>query len=143
LSNAVFVGAQLVNAATLTGTRFDDAYLQGADFANAISVRGARLSDAAVSAAPGTWSFMEMDGTPFIFRYEATKLGALATDNSVTCPNGALGPCCSGGDLAACLNDKLKPESNGPFPPVPQCVPKPPRYDNCITPMPTRTPRPL
>ncbi len=146
MNNTVFVGAQLVNAvfngATLTGAKFDDAYLQGADFANAISVTGASLSNAAVSAAPGTWQFREGDGTPFVFRYEATKLGALASDRSVRCPNGADGPCCPSGDLAACLNGKLKPVRNGPFPPVPECVPKPPRYDNCITPRPTTTPAP-
>jgi uncharacterized protein YjbI with pentapeptide repeats len=146
LNNAVFNGAQLVNAvfngATLTGAKFDDAYLQGADFANAVSVTGVTLSNAAVSATPGTWTFMEQDGTPFTFRYEATKLGALATDRSVRCPAGALGPCCPGGDVAACLNDKLKPVRNGPFPPVPDCVPKPPRFDNCITPRPSATPTP-
>jgi uncharacterized protein YjbI with pentapeptide repeats len=146
LNNAVFVGAQLVNAvfngATLTGAKFDDAYLQGADFANALSVTGAALSNAAVSATAGTWPFMEMDGTPLNFRYEATKLGALATDASVRCPNGALGPCCSSGDVTACLDDKLKPVRNGPFPPVPPCVPRAPCYSNCLTPaVPTCTAR--
>jgi hypothetical protein len=148
LNNAVFVGAQLVNTvfndATLTGTKFDDAYLQGTDFSAARSVRGAVLSNAAVSGAAGTWSFTEMDGTPFTIRYEATKLGPLATDNSVRCPNGALGPCCADANVSACLGAKLKPVRNGPFPPMPACVPRPPRYDNCITPMPARpTPTPV
>ncbi len=146
MSNTVFVGAQLVNTvfngATLDKAKFDDAYLEGADFSNATSVNGVVLSNAAVSAVPGTWQFREQDGTPFIFRYEATKLGALATDDSVTCPNGAGGPCCPSGDVAACLNAKLKPARQGPFPPVPECVPKPPKYDNCITPRPTVTPAP-
>lgn len=146
LNNAAFVGAQLVNTtfngATLTGAKFDDAYLQGADFANALSATGASLSNAAVSAAPGTWSFQENDGTPFTVRYEATKLGVLASDTSVRCPDGRFGPCCASGNIATCLNEKLKPVRNGPFPPVPACVPKPPRYDNCVTPAPTRTPTP-
>jgi uncharacterized protein YjbI with pentapeptide repeats len=146
LNNTVFVGAQLVNTvfndATLTGAKFDDAYLQGADFSAARSVRGTVLSNAAVSAAPGTWRFMEQDGTPFTFAYQATNLGALATDTTVRCPNGALGPCCGSGDLAACLNDKLKPVRNGPFPPIPSCVARPPRYDNCVTPVPTAPPTP-
>jgi uncharacterized protein YjbI with pentapeptide repeats len=146
LSNAVFDGAQLVNTvfngAVLTNTKFDDAYLQGADFSSAVGVTGTVLSNSAVSAASGTWPFTEQDGTPFVVRYEATKLGPLATDSSVRCPNGSLGPCCPNGDLTACLNDKLKPVGRGPFPPVPVCVPKPPRYDNCITPKPTRTSRP-
>jgi uncharacterized protein YjbI with pentapeptide repeats len=146
LNNAAFVGAQLVNTvfngATLTGVKFDDAYLQGTDFSNAVSATGASLSNAAVSGAAGTWNFTEMDGTPFTIRYEATKLGLLGTDSSVRCPDGRLGPCCPSANVAMCLNEKLKPVRNGPFPPVPACVPKPPRYDNCVTPMPTRTPTP-
>jgi uncharacterized protein YjbI with pentapeptide repeats len=144
LNNAAFVGAQLVNTvfngATLTGVKFDDAYLQGADFSNALSATGASLSNAAVSAMAGTWNFQEIDGTPFTIRYEATKLGLLATDTSVRCPDGRFGPCCASGSLATCLNEKLKPVRNGPFPPVPDCVPRGPRYDNCSTPLPTRTP---
>jgi uncharacterized protein YjbI with pentapeptide repeats len=146
LNNAVFNGAQLVNTvfngATLTGTKFDDAYLQGADFSSATSVTGVVLSNAAVSAVPGTWNFQEQDGTPFVVRYGATKLGALGTDRTVRCPSGVIGPCCASGDLPMCLKDKLKPVRNGPFPPVPACVPTAPRYDNCITPVATRTPRP-
>ncbi|MDX2167707.1 MAG: pentapeptide repeat-containing protein [Deltaproteobacteria bacterium] len=146
LSNAVFDGAQLVNTvfngATMTNAKLDDAYLQGADFSSAVGVTGVVLSNSAVAAVPGTWSFTEQDGTPFVFRYEATKLGPLATDASVRCPNGSKGPCCPTNDLTACLGGKLKPVGQGPFPPVPACVPKAPRYDNCITPRPTRTPRP-
>lgn len=146
LNDTVFSGAQLVNTvfngATLTGTKFNDAYLQGADFSNAISVTGASLSNAAIAAKSGTWNFKERDGTPFVFGYDATKLGPLATNASVICPDGTRGPCCPSGDLAACLNGKLKPVRDGPFPPVPDCVPKAPKYDNCITPAPTPTPRP-
>lgn len=146
LNDTVFIGAQLVNTvfngARLNGTKFNDAYLQGADFSNAIDGTGVSLSNAAIAAQAGTWSFTEQDGTPFTVRYEATKLGPLADNASVRCPDGSLGPCCPSRDLAACLNDKLKPVRNGPFPPVPECVPKPPRYDNCITPMPTATRRP-
>jgi uncharacterized protein YjbI with pentapeptide repeats len=146
LSNAVFVGAQLVNTifngATLTNTKFDDAYLHGADFSAASGVTGASLSNAAVSAAPGTWSFTEQDGTPFTIRYEATKLGPLATDPMVRCPNGSHGPCCPSGDVMQCLTEKLKPVGQGPHPPVPPCVPRPPRFNNCITPLPTATLRP-
>lgn len=146
LSNAVFDGAQLVNTvfngAVMTNAKLDDAYLQGADFSNATSVTGAVLSNSDIAATAGTWAFSEADGTPYVFRYEATKLGPLATDQSVRCPNGSLGPCCPTNDLAACLTEKLRPVANGPFPPVPKCVPKGPRYDNCITPIPTRTPRP-
>ena len=146
MNDTVFVGAQLVDAvfnrATLTGAKFDDAYLHGADFSSATSVNGTVLSNAAVAAAPGTWSFMESDGTPFVFRYQATKLGALATDRSVLCPNGALGPCCPNGDLMACLSKKLKPAHDPPYPPVAPCVPRAPCYENCITPaVPSCTPR--
>ena len=147
LNNAVFDGAQLVNSvfngATLTNTKLDDAYLQGADFSSALGVTGAVLNNSAISAAPGTWSFTEQDGTPFTIRYEATKLGQLATNPTVRCPNGSLGPCCPSNDLAACLTAKLKPVDRGPFPPVPECVPRAPRFDNCLTPTPTRTPRPV
>jgi uncharacterized protein YjbI with pentapeptide repeats len=148
LNNTVFVGAQLVNVvfndATLTGTKFDDAYLQGADFSNARSVRGAGLSNAAVSAAPGTWTYTGVDGMQITYAYEPTKLGPLAVDESVVCPNGARGPCCPTGNLAECINGKLKPVANGPFPPIPECVPTGPCYSNCITPaVPCRrTPRP-
>ncbi len=145
LNNTVFAGAQLVNTvfngATLTGAKFDDAYLQGADFSSAVSVTGAVLSNAAVSGAPGTWQLTEQDGTPYTIGYEATKLGALASNGSVRCPNGTLGPCCPSNDLAQCLTEKLKPARSRPFPPIPSCVPKPPRYDNCITPVPTATRR--
>jgi uncharacterized protein YjbI with pentapeptide repeats len=146
LSNAVFERAQLVNTvfngATLTGAKFLSAYLQGADFSNAIGVTGVVLTNAAVASSAGTWSFRERDGTPFTLRYEATKLGPLATDASVVCPNAVRGPCCPNGDLVACAHDTLKPKNDGPYPPIPDCVPKPPRYDNCLTPVPTATPRP-
>ena len=141
-----FIGAQLVNAvfngATLTNAKFDDAYLQGADFSAAIDGTGCSLNNAAVSATPGTWTFKEQNGTPFTFRYEATKLGPLGTEPSVKCPNAALGPCCPTGDVAQCLTEKLKPRRNGPHPPIPACVPMAPRFDNCLTPRPTATPRP-
>jgi len=142
LNDAVFNRAQLVNTdfngATLTEAKFDDTYLQGADFSNAIGVNGVTLSNAAVSAEPGFWDFKESDGTPYVVRYEATKLGALATNRSIRCPDGSLGPCCPKLDLAECLaTGRLKPERDGPYPPKPDCVPRPPKYDNCITPSPT------
>jgi len=143
LNNATFHGADLVNSvfngATLTNTSFDDAYLQGADFSAAISATGASLANAAVAAAPGNWTFREQDGTPFTYRYDATKLGPLALERSVICPNGNSGPCCESGDLAQCLTQKLKPKSNGPYPPIPKCVRMPPKFDNCYTPLPTAT----
>jgi uncharacterized protein YjbI with pentapeptide repeats len=146
LNNTSFVGAQLVNAvfngATLANTKFDNAYLQGADFSAAIGGIGCTLTNSAVAAMPGTWRFEEQDGTPFIFAYNATKLGPLASDDSVRCPSGSLGPCCADGNLAACLIAKLKPKRNGPHPPIPECVPKPPTFSNCITPVPTRTRKP-
>jgi uncharacterized protein YjbI with pentapeptide repeats len=146
LNNAVFAGAQLVNSvfngATLTNAKFDDAYLQGADFANAVGVTGTVLSNAAISATDGAWPFTEQDGTPYVLRYEATKLGRLASEGTVRCPNGERGPCCSSGNLVECLTDKLKPVRNGPHPPIPACVPKGPRYDNCVTPRPTATRKP-
>ena len=146
LNNTSFVGTQLVNAvfngATLTGTKFVDAYLHGADFSSASSVNGTVVSNAAISAGPGTWPFTESDGTPFVFRYEATKLGALATADGVVCPSGASGPCCRSGDLVTCLSDKLKPQKDPPYPPRPPCVPRGPCYTNCLTPaVPTCTPR--
>lgn len=39
-----------------------------------------------------------------------------------------------------CLGEKLEAVRNGPFPPVPAYVPKPPRYDNRVTPRPSATP---
>ncbi len=135
LTNTVFNNANLVNAvfngANLTNAKFDTSYLQGADFSAATSVAGVQLSNSAVSTESGTWMFTEQDGTPFTFGYGATQLGALATDTSVTCPDGGRGPCGP---------NRLTPVMNGPFPPQPPCVPKPPRYDNCLTPTPTPEP---
>ena len=132
LTNAVFNDAQLVNAifngADLTNAKFDNAYLEGADFSNALSVGGVTLSNAAVATMPGTWMFMEQDGTPFTLLYGATNLGALATARNVICPDGGTGPC----NTAA----RLMPVRNGPFPPQPACVPRPPHFDNCLRPMP-------
>ena len=70
---------------------------------------------------------MEQDGTPFTYEYAATELGAIAVSMNVTCPDGGNGPC---------TPDRLMPVTNGPFPPQPQCVPKPPKYDNCLPPSP-------
>jgi uncharacterized protein YjbI with pentapeptide repeats len=130
LDDTVFNQAVLVNAtfngANLTDAKFDTAYLQGANFASSTSVLGVTLRNAAVSTMPGTWTFTEQDGTPFTYAYEATQLGALATDSSVICPNDANGPCTS---------DTLTPVANGPFPPVPPCVPSRQFcYQNCLDP---------
>jgi uncharacterized protein YjbI with pentapeptide repeats len=131
LTNAAFNNAQLVNVvfngADLTNAKFDSAYLQGTDFSSALSVAGVTLSNAAVSLAPGSWMFMEQDGTPFTFQYGATRLGAIATSMNVTCPDGGNGPC---------TPQRLTPVMSGPFPPQPSCVPQPPHFDNCIAPMP-------
>lgn len=80
------------------------------------------------------------DGGPDSEDLDSGLLGPLAADASVRCPNGSLGPCCPNLDLAKCLTEKLKPVRDGPFLPVPPCVPRPPKYDHCITPMPTRSP---
>jgi uncharacterized protein YjbI with pentapeptide repeats len=122
--------------ANLTNAKFDDAYLQGADFTGATSVEGASFQNAAFSTSTAClaggppkppqgceWHFTEQDGTPVIVVYGATVLGALATDPSVLCPDGEDGPCTPA---------KLTPMSGGPFPPVPACVPAPPKFCNCI-----------
>ena len=87
---------------------------------------GVTLRNAAVSTAPGSWTFTEQDGTPFTYEYAATQLGALATDPSIICPNNANGPCGPG---------TLTPVNNGPFPPIPPCVPSREFcYENCLDP---------
>jgi uncharacterized protein YjbI with pentapeptide repeats len=130
LTNANFDGAQLVDAifsgATLTGAKFHSAYLQGADFSKAAAVTGVVLDNAAVSTKPGSWTLKEQDGTPYTYHYEATKLGAIATDRGAYCPNNASSPC----DTPA----KLVPSDTGPYPPQPPCVPLPRNYDNCPPP---------
>ena len=138
LPGAVFNGAQLVNAkfdgATLSNAKFDGAYLQGADFSTAKAVNGMVLSNAAVSTTltstkctllpPGSWMYMDQDGIPYTFAFGATQL---KTDATVTCPDGAGGPCTTG--------DSLCPIMSGPFPPVPPCVPNAQYcYENCLTP---------
>jgi uncharacterized protein YjbI with pentapeptide repeats len=129
LTDASFNNAQAINTifngANLTNAKFDDAYLQGADFSAASSVTGISLVNAVVATAPGSWTYMEQDGTPFVFPYGATALGALATDPTVRCPSGDSGPCGP---------EQLVPERSGPFPPQPPCIPRPPRYDNCLPP---------
>jgi len=121
LVNCTFSGADL------SQTNFDSAYLQGADFSGASSVEGANLSNAATSSMEGEWSFAEQNGMPVNYMYNATVLGALATDPNVICPNGDDGPC---------TGDKLTPLSMGPYSSVPACVPMPPSYDNCTRPAP-------
>lgn len=132
LAGAVLDGAQLVNCtfdqADLSDASFDTAYLQGADFSGAANIRGLRFSNAAISLLPGAWTFTEQNGAPVTYQYGATILGGLATDASVICPNGDNGPCVGG---------KLTPVMNGPFPPIPHCVPLPPNYNNCTAPTPT------
>ena len=137
LTGAIFNQAQLVNTsfagADLTRAIFGSAYLQGANFTGAASVDGARLDNAAVATMPGTWEFTEQGGQPIIYSYGATQLGAFATDDTVSCPDAEDGPCTVA---------KLNPVDNGPFPPVPTCVPAPPNYNNCTRPAPPPTPTP-
>jgi len=120
LVNATF------NGANLTDAKFDTAYLQGTNFSTASSVFSATLRNAAVSTTSGTWTFTEQDGTPFTFSYNATALGAFASDASVICPNNASGPCTA---------NKLTPVANGPYPPQPACVPTYQFcFENCLNP---------
>lgn len=138
LTGTIFNQAQMVNTtfdgADLAGAIFDSAYLQGADFTGAAHVEGARLDNAAVATTPGSWTFTDQNGMPVVYSYGATQLGPFATDGSVTCPDAESGPCTS---------DKLNPVDDGPFPPVPTCVPVPPNYNNCTAPAPpTPTPTP-
>ena len=138
LPAAVFNGAQLVNAnfdgATLSNAHLDGAYLQGADFSSAKAVNGMVLANAAVSTMltstkctlipPGSWMYMDQDGVPYTYAFGATEL---KTDATVTCPDGAGGPCTTG--------DSLCPIMMGPFPPVPPCVPAAQYcYENCLSP---------
>lgn len=137
LRGAVLDGAQLVNTsfveADLTNASLDSAYLQGADFSAAASVAGIRLTNAAVSTMAGVWTFTEQNGMPVDYAYGATDLGAIATRTDVICPDGEPGPC---------VGAALDPVMNGPFPPVPTCVPLPPNYNNCTAPSPPPTPTP-
>jgi hypothetical protein len=54
----------------------------------------------------------------------STNLGAIATPMHVICPDGGTGPCNT--------PERLRPLMSGPFPPQPACVPRPPRFDNCL-----------
>ena len=138
LPAAVFNGAQLVNAnfdgATLSNAHFDGAYLQGADFSSAKTVDGMVLANAAVSTMltstkcklipPGSWMYMDQDGVPYTYAFGDTQL---KSDATVTCPDGAGGPCTTG--------DSLCPIMMGPFPPIPPCVPVEQYcYENCLNP---------
>ena len=138
LPAAVFNGAQLVNAnfdgATLSNAHFDGAYLQGADFSSAKTVNGMVLANAAVSTMltstkcklipPGSWMYMDQDGVPYTYAFGETQL---KSDATVTCPDGAGGPCTTG--------DSLCPIMMGPFPPIPPCVPVAQYcYENCLNP---------
>jgi len=123
LVNAVFNGADLSFA------KFNSTYLQGANFSAAASVHGTSLNNASVSTASGTWSYTEQDGTPATYGYGATALGSIGTGTGAFCPNNGASPC----NTAA----KLTPVSGGPFPLIPKCVPKGPRFDNCLPPKPS------
>jgi len=138
LNATVLNGAQLANAsfegATLTNAKFDDAYLQGVDFSSAASVTGMSLSNAAVSTnltstkctliPPGSWTYMDQDGTPYTYSFGATML---QKDPTMVCPDNAFGPCDTG--------DSLCPIMSGPFPPIPPCVPVEAYcYENCLSP---------
>jgi uncharacterized protein YjbI with pentapeptide repeats len=130
LTNAVFDSAVLVNAsfngATLTNAKFNNAYLQGTDFSSVSSINGVSLNNAGVSSAAGNWSYTEKDGTPVTYGYGATLLGAIATGGGAFCPDSSQSACSTAAQLV--------PIRGGPFPPTPTCVPRPPRYDNCLPP---------
>ena len=92
------------------------------------------LSNAAVSTnltstmctliPPGSWTYMEQDGTPYTFEFGVTKL---LTNATTVCPDNEPGPCTTG--------DSLCPVMSGPFPPIPPCVPVEQFcYENCLTP---------
>jgi hypothetical protein len=90
-------------------------------------VSGANLTDAYVSTDSGSWSFKEADGTPYVYGYNATALGDLASSQRgvATCPDGEPGPC---------TGAKLQPTKAVPYPPPPPCIPKTP--DDCLPPHP-------
>lgn len=127
LTNASFNGALLVNAifngASLSNAKFDSAYLQGVDYSSAVNVRGLSLNNAAVSTASGVWSYTDQDGQPTSYAYGATNLGLLATDAGSYCPSNQPSPC---------QGRNLLPSGSGPYPPAPACIPRPPKYCNCL-----------
>lgn len=129
LNDADLSGAALINVrfggAVLTNAKLAGAYLQGADFSMASSLIGANLNGAAASIGSGAWSFTEFDNVVHVYAYGATQLGAIATSNVATCPNGGQGPCSSVGSLT--------PLVMPPYPPPPApCRPlKVYRYANC------------
>ena len=129
LSGTVFDGALLANAvfngASLSNTKFSGAYLQGADFSRAASTSGVKLFNAVVSQTSGAWTYTEQDGSTSTYGYAATLLGTLATEKGAICPDNSDSPCTA---------DQLTPINGGPNPPVPKCIPKPPKYDNCLPP---------
>jgi uncharacterized protein YjbI with pentapeptide repeats len=131
LTNAVFDSAIMPNAsfnnADLSFAKFVSTYLHGVDFSKASSVHGTSLNNAAVSLAAGNWNFTEQDGSITTYAYAATLLGAIGTGSGAFCPSNEVSPC---------TGTKLNPVANGPFPPVPKCVPKGPKYDNCLPPKP-------
>lgn len=131
LSDANFSNAILVNAnfsgANLQNAELYNTYVQGASFVTTTTVSGANLTNAYVSTDSGSWSFKEADGTPYVYGYQATALGDLATgDRGIAiCPDGELGPC---------TGSKLVPTKSVPYPPPPPCIPKSP--DDCLPPHP-------
>jgi uncharacterized protein YjbI with pentapeptide repeats len=129
LTSAVFNQAVLVNAvfpgADLTNAKFVGAYLQGTDFSGTARIVGASLGDSAVSDRAGAWSYTDKDGTPTVYGYKASVLGAFATLEGATCPSATPSPC---------TGTKLTPSGTGPYPAQPACTPLPPDYDNCLPP---------
>ncbi|MDX2199372.1 MAG: pentapeptide repeat-containing protein [Phycisphaerae bacterium] len=141
LTSSSFVGAQAVATsfinANLDRASFNAAYIMGANFGGA-STNSTDFTNAGVSTAPCSatadcsrcsatpctfktldpsrlccFSYSERDGAVLSLPFGAT---IMPTGSSMFCPNGELGPC---------TGDKLIPREQGPFPPLPVCVPSP------------------
>jgi hypothetical protein len=79
--------SQLSDAASFVGSD-----VRGANFTNA-TVDGCRFSDAIVSFGAGTYTYQAPGHTLYTTGFQASVMGAVATSETVRCPDRSQGPC--------------------------------------------------
>ena len=75
---------------------------------------GTNFTNAALALESGRWAFTDQDGQPYSIVYGPT---ILPDAEEIQCPDGKDGPCDT--------DDRKMPIGDGPFPPIPDCVPSP------------------